>query len=507
MARYALLFAFFFFALPARAAEFDAKPLDAAIERAMKEMDVPGAAVVVVKDDSVIYLKAFGVKEKGKSDRVTTETVFPIASCSKAFTSTLIAMLVDEGKLNWDDRVHDRLDFFRLSDELADRDVTIRDLLCHRTGMPRHDMLWSGLSCDTTELIRLWGKGRPSTSFRSTWEYSNVPFTTAGVIAGKIEKSTWADAIEKRIFKPLGMKSSSCTWKSGFSCPDHATPHYYAFDKSIAPVKWDEIDHAGGAGCINSTATDLAQWLRFQIAEGKFGKKQLVSTRAMRETHTAQMLFRPEGPFALYFPKRAGRFHAYGLGWFVHDYRGFDCVSHGGTLTGIRTECMLVPEKKLGVFVLCNVRPSLFPEAVAKTALDQLLGLPAEDWVKDGKASLATFDFLIALRKNKRDNERKPDTKPSLPLKDYVGSFAERAYGRAEVTLDKDKLMVKWGRLAFRLDHYHFDTFTAIPIAPKDEIESFDRTTLDVQFRLGTNGKVEGMRFLDQEFGKVMGKK
>ncbi len=500
-----VVFAALFVAVPssAWAADFDPKSLDTAIEKAMKEMEVPGAAVAVVKDDEVIYLKAFGVREKGKPESVTVNTVFPIASCSKAFTATAIGMLVDDGKLKWDDKVHDHLDFFRLSDELADRDVTLRDLLCHRTGMPRHDMLWSGLDNDSAEVIRRWGKGRPSTSFRSTWEYSNVPFTTAGVIAGKIEKSDWATVIQKRIFDPLQMKSSSGNWKAGSSNPDHATPHYFKFDKSIVPVKWDEIDNAGGAGCVNSTATDIANWLRFQLAGGKLEGKRLISSKSLTETHTAQMLFKPEGVFALYFPKKAGRFHAYGLGWFVHDYRGFDCVSHGGTLTGFRAECMLIPEKKVGVFVMCNLRPSVFPEAVAKTALDQLLGLPAEDWVKDGKAALTLLDFQSGARLKKRETDRKPDTKPSLELKSYAGVYEEPAYGRAEIVCEGDKLTAKWGRFTFRLEHYHFDTFTGLPVEPADEVVSFDRSIFDVQFRLGTTGEVEGVRFLDQEFRKA----
>ncbi|MBA4186933.1 MAG: hypothetical protein C0467_02840 [Planctomycetaceae bacterium] len=500
--RQVVLFALLLLPAPLHAAEFDSKSLDAIVEHAMKEMAVPGAAVVVVQGDKIVYLKAFGVVEKGKPEKVTTTTVFAIASCTKAFTATLLGMLADEGKLKWDDKVRDHLDYFRLSDELADREVTLRDLLSHRTGMPRHDMLWSGLSTDTGEIIRRWGKGKPSTSFRSTWEYSNVPFTTAGLIAGKIEKSDWPTAIQKRIFDPLQMKSSSTTSKAGSSSPDHATPHYYAFDKSISPVKWDQIDHAGGAGCINSTAADMGNWLRFHLAGGEFDGKRLIAERVLKETHTPQMLFKPEGPFAVYFPPKATRFSSYGLGWFVHDYRGYDCVSHGGTLTGFRSQCMMIPEKKIGVFVVCNLRPSTFAEAVTKTALDQLLGLPTEDWVKENKAAMALLDFNTAVRFKKREAERKPDTKPSLALKSYVGSYDETAYGRAEVWREADKLMLRCGKFTFRLDHYHFDTFTAVPVEPADEVVSFDRATIDLQFRLGTNGEVEGIRFLDQEFKK-----
>lgn len=497
-----------FVPFPARAGDFDSKPLDDAVQRAMKEMEVPGAAVVVVRDDRVVYLKAFGVREKGKPESVTPDTVFAIASCTKAFTSTLVAMLASEGKLNWDDKVHDHLDYFRLSDELADREVTLRDLLCHRTGMPRHDMLWAGSTTwDSEQVIRHWVKGKSSTSFRSTWEYSNVPFTTAGVIAGKVEKSDWQTATKSRIFDPLGMKASSCTAREAIASADHATPHYHRLDKTIAAIAWDNLDSARGAGSINSTARDLGNWLRFQLAAGQFDGKRLVSEKALKETHTAQMLFKPEGRFRMFFPEKAGRFHAYGLGWFVHDYRGHDCVSHGGTLTGFRAQCMLVPAKKAGVFVVCNLNPSVFPEAVAKSALDLLLGMPTEDWVAEGKATLAKFDEQTADRLKKRDADRKPDTKLSLGLKEYGGNYDETAYGRAEVKFADDKLTLAWGKYAFRLEHYHYDTFTAVPVEPKDEIVSTDRSTFDVQFRLGTNGQVESMKFLDQEFKRAVAKR
>lgn len=503
MRRCVLPFALLFVASPARAAEFDPKPIDEVVEKALKEFHAPGCSVVVVKDGEVVYLKGFGVREKGKPEKVTPDTVFPIASCSKAFTATALAMLAEEGKLRWDDKVRDHLDYFRLSDELADRDVTLRDLLCHRTGMPRHDLLWSGLSIDSAEVIKRWGKGRPSTSFRSKWEYSNVPFTTAGVIAGKLDKSDWAAVVKARILKPLGMERSSCTAKEGQAQSDHAAAHYYGFDKSVTAVKWDEIDHAGGAGCVNSTARDMAAWLQFQLAGGKYDGRRIMTERALRETHFPQMLVIPEGPFAVYFPAKATRFTSYGLGWFAHDYRGVNCVSHGGTLTGFRAQCMLVPDKKVGVVVLCNLRPSYVCEAVAKTVLDAALGLPTEDWVEFHKGQLALLDFQTAAGRKKREAARKPDTKPSLALKDYAGGYEERAYGRADVALENDALVIRWGKLTFRLEHYNHDTFTAIPVAPKDEVVSFDRTTFEVQFHLNGAGEAAGMRFLDQAFGRA----
>src|SRR5262249_52993532 len=158
-----------------------------------------------------------------------------------------------------------------------------------RTGMPRHDWLWSAVSTETEDVIKRFGRARPSTSFRSTWEYSNVPFTAAGVAAGKADNSDWAGVVRKRLLGPLGMTSSSCTVGEGRAAADHATPHYLGFNKSIVPVEWDEIDHAGGAGCVNSTARDMGNWLRFQLAGGEFDKKRLLPAVALKETHSPQM--------------------------------------------------------------------------------------------------------------------------------------------------------------------------------------------------------------------------
>jgi CubicO group peptidase (beta-lactamase class C family) len=493
------------FVPPLHADDFDTKPIDAVVEKAMKEFKAPGVAVVVVKDDQIVHLKGYGVRKQGEEEPVTPDTVFAIASCSKAFTATLAAMLVDEGKLAWDDKVRDRLEAFRLADELADREVTFRDLLSHRTGMPRHDMLWAGRDSGTENLIRAWMRAKPSTSFRSTWEYSNVPFTTAAYVSGKLSGSDWATAAKNRIFDPLGMTSTSARAKD--RAKERATPHYRGIDQSITAVEWDTIDHAGGAGNIASTARDMGQWLRFQLAGGKRDGKRLLAEKHLKETHTPQMIVRPEGPFATYFPPKAGKFVNYGLGWFVHDYRGHVCVSHGGTLTGFRAQVMMVPEQKLGVCVLCNLRPSFVAEAVTKSVIDHALGLPAEDWVKFHTAAYAMFDFQTTVNRKAREASRKKDTKPSLPPAKYAGRYGEPAYGVAEIEDRDGVLHLTWGKFTFRLDHHHFDTFTAVPISPKADVIAFDRSTFECLFRLGTDGEVSGMKFFDQEFTRRNEKK
>lgn len=499
--------------LPAPGSAFQAAPqppkkelgaaIDEVVEKALKAFHTPGAAVVVVKDGQVVHLKGYGVRRQGGAERVTPDTVFAIASCTKAFTATLAAMLVDEGKIKWDDKVHEHFPAFRLSDELADREVTIRDLMSHRTGMPRHDMLWAGRDAGSEDLILRWARAKPSTSLRSTWEYSNVPFTAAGFIAGKLNGTDWSGAVKRRLFEPLGMASSSTTAREGQAASNHATPHYRDLDHVIHAMPWDEINHAGGAGCINSTARDMGRWLQFQIGNGRFDGKRLVSQKSLRETHTPQMIVKREGSSATMFPSRTTKFAHYGLGWFISDYRGRLCWSHSGSLTGFRAQVMILPEERLGVCVFSNLRPSWMPEAIAKTAVDSALGVADDGWIKFHTSTMALAEFQTAVDAKKREATRKRDTKPSLSLGKYTGTYEERAYGSAKVNRDEDGLLVRWGRYAFRLKHFHFDTFTAIPIEPKEEVVSFDRSTFEVQFRLGSDGEVESMNFLEQDFAKT----
>jgi CubicO group peptidase (beta-lactamase class C family) len=485
---------------PVVAAEIDGSVIDAIVEQAQRELQVPGAAVAVVRADRVIYLKGFGVCDLKSKQPVTTRTLFPIASCSKAFTATLIAMLVDKGQLKWDDHVRDHLNIFRLRDELADREVTLRDLLCHRTGMSRHDLLWSGLTRDSLELVRRWGLATPSTSFRSSWEYANVPFTVAGLIAAQYCRSDWAGALHQKIFEPLEMRRSTGRYEQAQSDPDRIQPYYYTLDKQIRAIREDQVEHVGGAGAIYSTAEDMSHWLRFQLQGGVYNGRRLLAERHLRETHTPQILVRPEGVWSYYFPPSVTRFTSYGLGWFIHDYRGIMCISHGGTLSGVRAQCLLVPEAKIGVCVLANLRPSLFPEAVVRTLVDRMLGLPPIDWVKICKEQLAYFDFQQALLLQKRQKNRKADTQPTLPLEAFCGQYEQAAYGSALVFLQQQMLYVRWGHYLFRLQHYHYDTFTAQLVEPVDDIPLFDRSIIEAHFTLRPNGDIGSMTLFGQEF-------
>jgi CubicO group peptidase (beta-lactamase class C family) len=485
-----------------RAADVDTAALDKIVGEAVQAFEVPVAAVAVVQNDRVTYVKGFGVRRLGASEEVTPDTVFALASCTKAFTATGVALLVAEKKMNWDDPVRKHLDFFRLSDALADREVTIRDLLCHRTGMPRHDWLRLPLGDpDVESSIRAYGRAKPSTSFRSTWEYANIPFFAAGFAVGRVDGSDWQTVICRRLFEPLQMANACCTAHEAEANPNHAVPHFRGLAGRIEPVVFGQRVRAYGSGSIHASARDMANWLRFQLAEGVFDGKRLLPADILRETRTAQIVVRREGSVVAHFTPETTRHLAYGLGWFVHDYRGHLVISHGGSGSGFRAETAFIPDAHCGVVVFGNLYPSRFPEALSKTLLDHLLGLPPKDWNDFYRKQEAKQEDDIKKQRKKRAAERKPDTKPSLDLAAYAGSYEEPAYGKADVQQDKDALIVRLGGMTFRLEHYHFDTFTAVLTAPDARYAA--RMNLQAHFRLGTNGEVEGMRFLDQDFKRV----
>jgi CubicO group peptidase (beta-lactamase class C family) len=323
------------------------------------------------------------------------------------------------------------------------------------------------------------------------------------VAIGRVEKSDWQSVIRKRLFEPLQMTNACCTVREAEAKADHAVPHFRPLAGGIQSVTRGQIDSARGAGSILASARDMANWLRFQLADGSFSGKRLLPAEVLRETRTAQMVVRQEGRWKVFFPPDTTQHLAYGLGWFVHDYRGKLVVSHGGTVSGFRAQTALVPEFRCGVVVFGNLTPSMFPEALKNSLLDHLLGLPSKDWIEYYRKEEAKQENEIKEQGKKRTKARKPNTRPSLELAAYSGGYEEPAYGKALVQKDGEGLVVRWGDKTFRLEHYHFDTFTAVVTAPAESVLLYDRVNLDAQFRLGADGKVEGLRFLDQDFKRI----
>ncbi len=469
-----------------------AAEIDAIVQEAMRVWQVPGASLAVVRGDEVVHLKGYGVREQDRDEPVTPDTLFAIGSATKAITTTAMAMLVDDGKMGWDDPVRQHLASFRLSDPLADANVTLRDLVCHRTGLSRHDMLWYGSPWDREEILRRIGRVKLEKSFRSVWQYQNIMFLAAGMAAGAAVGSTWEELVQERILGPLGMTNTNFNTSIAEKALEHATPHRKKEEK-IEVIPWRNLDNIGPAGSLNAGARDLSRWVRFQLGAGEFEGRRLLSAANFAETHTPKMPIRMDDNFKALLPETTQI--SYGLGWNISDYRGHLVISHGGGIDGFRAAVHLVPREKLGLAVLSNLGGTSMPEVLVNNLLDLLLGLPVKDWnglvmeqVEKARAEGKT-------REKEREEKRHQETNPSRELVAYTGSYEEPAYGTASVSLENGSLQLQWSSFHSRLEHFHFDTFAA-----KDENPLENQ---QITFALGADGEVATMDFLGQQFKKI----
>jgi CubicO group peptidase (beta-lactamase class C family) len=477
---------------------FDPAAVDAVVRASMKTWQVPGAGLAIVRDGELRYLHGYGVRSLDSPQPVTPDTLFPIASCTKAFTATAIAVLVDEGKMGWDDPVRKHVPFFRLADPLASDGVTIRDLLCHRTGLSRHDWLWVRTPWDRETLLRKIGHVPLARPFRSEYQYQNIMYVAAGYAAGRAAKSSWEDLVRQRLFEPLGMRTANFSTRDLQQSTDFARPHVRDPKGKVKGVPIENIDAVAPAGGINASARELVAWLHFQLGDGTFGGRRLVAQKNLDETHRPQTVIRLEGAEKTLHPETLQK--SYGLGWVVQDYRGRLMLSHTGGLDGYRCRVALLPREKLGLVLLTNssagTSGASMHTAATNALVDLLLGAPRRDW----DALYADHARQVEERDRAKDQERrarrKPDTKPSHPLADYAGGYEEPAYGRAEISVKNDKLFLKWSGFRVELEHWHFDTFRVK--AADDDLDGEE-----VLFRLAGDGSVAGLRFLETEFRRA----
>jgi CubicO group peptidase (beta-lactamase class C family) len=477
--------------VPDSSATINTDALDALVQAAMTAWQVPGASVGVVRDDQVIYLKGFGVREAGREGAVTPDTLFAVGSTTKAFTTTAMGMLVDDGKMAWDDPVRKHLQFFRLSDPLASEQVTIRDLVCHRTGLSRHDQLWYGSPWGREEIIRKLAHIRPTTSFRSRWEYQNIMYLAAGEAVGRASGGTWEEFVRQRILAPLGMSGANFSTTEAETAPDHASPHREK-EKRIEVIPWRNLDNVAPAGSINAGARDMCKWVRVQLGDGVFEGQRLVSAESLAETKTPQVVLRMDEPTRAMNPDT--HLMTYGLGWILQDYRGQLVISHGGGIDGFRAQVALVPDAKLGLVVLSNQGNTQMPEALSNALTDHLLSLPEKDWNAIILQQVEKSRAEGKERRKEQEAKRHPDTKPSRELAAYSGAFEEAAYGTAHVSLENERLVLQWSGYTRPLEHWHYDTFQ-IPDEPLEHEQ--------VRFALGGDGEVATMQFLGMEFKAV----
>lgn len=433
--------------------------LDAYVERVRRDWEAPAIAVAVVKDDRVVLERGFGVRRLGGGEPVDAHTLFAIASTTKAFTAAALAMLVDEGRLRWDDRVADVLPAFRLFEPYASQELRVRDLLAHRSGLPRGDALWYASPFDRAEVLRRARLLEPASSFRSAYGYQNIMFIAAGEIVPAVTDTSWDEFLRARIFEPLGMRRTRTSVRGLEALGNLATPHG-RIDAAVTPIPWRNFDNVGGAGSMVSSVHDMAQWLRLQLGAGVYDGRRLLSDSVIREMRTAQTAIRTGPDDERIFPDTHLR--AYGLGWFLEDYRGRLMVRHSGSLDGMRTHVVLLPEEALGVVVMTNIAESRVPQAVAWDVVDRYLGATGRDW--------SAVLLAEALRDRERadsaaarlEAQRQAGTQPTHPLAELAGRYESALYGTALVELSDGALRLSIGpSYTGALEHWHRNTFRA----------------------------------------------
>jgi CubicO group peptidase (beta-lactamase class C family) len=460
----------------------DAAAVDAAVREAMKAWQVPGAAVAVVRDGETVYAKGFGVRSVDARDPVTPDTLFPIGSCSKSFTTTSLALLVDEGKVGWDDPVRKHLPWFRLSDPLADKEVRLRDLLCHRTGLAGHDLLWYRAPWGPEERVRRAGLLPLDRPFRSAFRYQSTMYTAAGLVVGAASGDPWDVFVARRLFAPLGMTSACCTTREAEKRDDRASGHRIGRAGEPEPMPPFRTDTPDAAGSVHASARDLAKWASFHLGDGRAGGKRLVSASALAETHTPQMPIRMDKERDLH-PEATQM--SYGLGWVVLDYRGQPLVAHGGVVDGFSTQITLAPRARVAIVVVCNLHNTRFNLALSDTLLDLTLGLPKRNWNALLAAAVRKQEAARQEELRAELAKRRPDTKPSLPMSAYAGGYENPAYGKLDVATEAGGLALRWHALHGPLEHFHFDTFVLV----QDDLPEPTR----VQFRLAPDGSVAAL--------------
>jgi len=436
------------------------KELDATYAKSMKDWDVPGMGISIVNKDGIIFEKGYGVKSTATKEKVDEHSIFAVASNSKAFTSTALAILVDEGKLQWNQKVRHYLPWFELYDPYVSSEFTIRDLLCHRSGLATFsgDLLWYGSSYSAEEVVRKAKGLKPVNGFREAYGYQNIMFMAAGLIIEEVSGQSWVEFVESRILKPTGMNETLSSITQFKVSTNKAEPHNTKEGQTY-PIDWVNWDNVVAAGGLISSAHDFGLWIQLQLNKGKLGEQSVFSEARcyeMQEINTPK----PIGNWSRNnFPDKT--VSGYGLGWEVWIYKGYKVVSHGGGYDGMISQSFFVPEKGFGGVFLTNSLSNLSYALMFET-IERMLGAESSDVpgklleiVKQGEEN-----DLKELQEF--ENARIKNTKPSLTMEDYVGTYTDEYYGDCVLSLNNGKLEFIFSPTPLfqgSLEHWHFDTF------------------------------------------------
>ncbi len=472
--------------LPGRAADAPLDGLEESIEQARELWQAPGLAVAIVKDGKVVFMEGFGTRHLGRAAPVDEHTLFTLASTTKAFVAASIGMLVDEGKLGWDDPVIEHLPGFRVEDPYVTREITVRDLLSHRTGVEPVDWLWLR-GFPPAEAVRHLAHAEQAASLRASWIYNNMMYVAAGQVVARVSGMPLQEFVRRRIFGPLGMHETAFT-RSVDESDNVAGAHAFADGKPVEIEPYRSPSPLGAAG-IHSSVSDMTRWLRFLLDEAT------VDGRRLLEPDTFAELFKPQMVAAeIIYPaaeEAHPHFFGYGLGWFLQDYRGRLLAMHTGSLFGANALVALVPEEELGLVIFIDADPVEYRHAFMYDVIDRFLGAHDTDWSARLHRVYARLDAERQRKERQERARRAADSGPSLPAAAYAGTYRNALIGDAEIVSGADGLRLRLPPEGeFALAHWSYDTFEAqSPMAPDFRFR--------LTFTIGADGVPTGYRTED----------
>lgn len=466
---------------PAAKAKKALEGFDEVVAKGLALLKVPGAAIIVVKDKEVVFSKGFGFRDVENKLPMTADTILAIGSSTKAFTAFTLGTLVDQGKVEWDKPVRNYIPWFRLYDAQAGERLTPRDLVTHRSGLPRHDLVWyNNRTSSREDLVRSLAYLPPTADLREKWQYNNMMFLTAGFLVETLTGKSWEEAVRTLVFEPLGMARSNFSVVESQKDKDFALP-YDEREGKVVKIPFRDITIVGPAGSINSSANEMSRWVTVHINGGKLGGKEVIGANTLADLHTPYMTTggvstRPD----ITAPD-------YALGWMVDNYRGHRRVHHGGNIDGFSAMVSFLPNDGLGFVVLTNRNGTGLPELLIRTAADRILGLEAVDWIGDAAKKLAEGEAVGKKAEEKKTTRRRPGTVPAHKLDEYVGDYRHPGYGDLKVTLKGIQLDFTYNVITTPLGHWHYETFNG----GKAEDPTFK--DMKLTFRTDVNGNVVGV--------------
>ena len=469
------------------------KEFDEYVEQARKDWNVPGLAIAIVKDNKILFTKGYGVKQLGLPDPVDTQTLFVCASTTKAMTAACMGILVDEGKVKWDDAVTKHLPEFQLYDPYVTRELKIRDLFLHNSGVGNADFLWVDAKTTSDEILYKMRLVKPSYSVRSSFIYQNLFYLVAGKVIEKVSGQPWKDFIRHRIFEPLEMTRTAPMMKDIKDA--NQTKSHYTVKGNTMVIENENADEIGPAGSVWSSIDDISKWVLCMLDSGKYKGGRLLKSSTWKEMFKPQTIVTEEDFYASQKLTKPN-WMTYGLGWYQQDYKGKKVNFHTGSHSGAVAIHGQLPEEKLGIYVFGNYHQAQIRHALMYKAFDLFALGGTRDW----SAEFLKLYGDIAKKEEKAEKnfiaKRIANTKPSLSLQQYAGKYSDPLYGELEVLLTGDKLVVQLNTLTkATLDHWHYDTFRAIN--EKAWIEN-----KAVTFTINSFGKVGRISYDGMEFKK-----